>query len=304
MKEKPVIPPFLRRGDKVAIVSPSGVVSREAVQSAISVIEAWGLKVVTGRHVFASDTIFAGTDEQRLTDLQEALDDSSVKAIIFSRGGYGFSRIIDRIDFSSFSESPKWLVGYSDITVLHLWINNLFGFATIHGEMALNYANPTRTPRTIESVRQMLFGEPEPLGWRGQAVDAKTVSGVLTGGNLSLIYAMAATVARPEPAGRILFIEDIGEYYYHLDRMMVALKLAGMLTNLSALLVGSFDDMKEPQAVYGKTTEEIITGIAGGMGFPIFFGFPSGHTADNVALRMGSEAEISLSVDGYRLRYL
>jgi muramoyltetrapeptide carboxypeptidase len=304
MKEKPVLPPFLRRGDKVAIVSPSGVVRQEAVLSAIKVIEAWGLKVVTGRHIFASDTIFAGTDDQRLADLQEALDDSSVKAIIFSRGGYGFSRIIDRIDFSTFSVSPKWLVGYSDITVLHLWVNSLFGFATIHGEMPLNYANPTRAPRTIESVRQMLFGEPEPLDWKGTAVNAKTVSGILTGGNLSLIYAMAATVARPEPSGRILFIEDIGEYYYHLDRMMVALKLSGMLSNLTALLVGSFDDMKEPDGAYGKTTEEIITDIAGGLGFPIFFGFPAGHTPDNVALRMGSEAEISLTVDGYRLRYI
>jgi muramoyltetrapeptide carboxypeptidase len=303
MREKPVIPPFLREGDKVAIVSPSGVAGREVTERGIKVIEGWGLQVVAGRNLFASNAIFAGTDEQRLHDLQEALDDNTVKAIISARGGYGMSRIIDKIDFSAFTASPKWIVGFSDITVLHLWVNTLFGIATIHGEMPLNYSNPNRTLRSAGSVREMLFGTTVPCCWKGNAVNQADAAGIITGGNLSLLYSLAGTVARPETAGRILFIEDIGEYYYHLDRMLVSLKLAGMLDNLSALLVGSFDDMKEPKAEYGKTTEEIITEIAGGAGYPIFFGFPAGHCDDNVAIRMGSKAEIKVTDGGYRLAY-
>lgn len=304
MKEKPVIPPALKKGDKVAVISPSGVVSEEAVLAAVKVIESWGLRVTLGKSVFASDSIFAGTDDERLFDLQDALDDSSVKAIICARGGYGLSRIISRVDFSKFEASPKWIVGFSDITVLHLWVTSLYGVATIHGEMPLNYTNPERTPRTVESVRQMLFGHAEPCIWNGNAVNPAPARGIITGGNLSLLFSLAGTVARPETAGRILFIEDIGEYYYHLDRMLTSLKLAGMLDNLAALVVGSFNDMQEGRVAYGKSAEEIITVIAGGLGYPVFFGFPAGHTSDNLAICIGREAVIASEPEGYSMKYI
>ena len=198
MTEKPIIPPYLRQGDRVAVVSPSGVVDAKAVENAIKIIESWGLKVAVGASCLASEGPFAGTDAQRILDLQQALDDDSVKAVLCSRGGYGMSRIIDRIDFSAFVASPKWIVGYSDITVLNMWVGTLFGVATIHGEMLLNYNNPDKTGRTVASVRDLLFGKPAVYDWVGATVNSMTATGILTGGNLALLYSLAGTIARPE----------------------------------------------------------------------------------------------------------
>jgi len=158
MKNNCIIPPILRKGDKVAVVSPSGMAEPEAVRRGVALIEGWGLRVATGISVVASDGQFAGSDALRLADMQMALDDPTVKAVFCSRGGYGLSRIIDKIDFSSFAASPKWIVGFSDVTVLHTWIASLYGIATIHGEMAVNYGDPKRTDRTLTSVRELLFG--------------------------------------------------------------------------------------------------------------------------------------------------
>lgn len=304
MKEKPIVPPFLSKGDRVAVVSPSGVVDPLAVKSAVKVIESWGLQVTVGESCLAVDGPFAGTDAQRITDLQQALDDDSVKAVLCSRGGYGMSRIIDRIDFSAFVASPKWIVGYSDITVLNMWVGTLFGVATIHGEMLLNYNNRNKTGRTITTVRDLLFGEQAAYSWDGVAVHGRTATGILTGGNLAMLYSLAGTIAMPETDGKILFIEDIGEYYYAVDRILQSLRLGGMLSNLAALLVGDFSDMQDQRIPFGKSIEEIVTDVAGGFGYPIYFGFPSGHSDDNPALYLGREAVITAGGSSLNLKYL
>jgi muramoyltetrapeptide carboxypeptidase len=304
MKETPIIPPYLSAGDKVAIVSPSGVVEPGPVQAAKSIIEGWGLEVITGPNMLASEGQFAGTDDSRISDMQEALDDPTVKAIICSRGGYGMSRIIDRIDFAAFTANPKWIVGYSDITVLHLWVQTLFGITTIHGEMPLHYSNPAKTPETITSVRDLLFGKPLDYEWQGNVVNPVAAEGIITGGNLALMFSLTGTVARPETEGKILFIEDTGEYYYSVDRMLHSLRLAGMLDNLAALLVGDFGDMKDNRIPFGKTVEEIVTNVAGGYGYPVYFGFPAGHCDDNIAFCLGRGAKISSDKGINNLKYL
>jgi muramoyltetrapeptide carboxypeptidase len=304
MKEKPIIPPYLTSGDRVAVVSPSGVVDPLAVKSAVKIIESWGLQVTVGDSCFAVDGPFAGTDAQRILDLQQALDDDSVKAVVCSRGGYGMSRIIDRIDFSAFVASPKWIVGYSDITVLNMWVGTLYGIATIHGEMLLNYNNSDKTERTISTVRDLLFGEQPVYSWDGMAVHSKTATGILTGGNLAMLYSLAGTIAMPETEVKILFIEDIGEYYYAVDRILQSFRLGGVLNNLAALLVGDFSDMLDQQIPFGKSIEEIVTDVAGGFGYPIYFGFPSGHSDDNPALYLGREAVITAEGSSLNLKYL
>ncbi|MBE0674660.1 MAG: LD-carboxypeptidase, partial [Bacteroidales bacterium] len=298
MKNDSIIPPILRKGDKVAVISPSGMAEPEAVQRGIAVIEGWGLRVATGASALASDGQFAGTDALRLADIQLALDDPEVKAVFCSRGGYGLSRIIDRIDFSSFAASPKWIVGFSDVTVLHTWIASLFGIATIHGEMPVNYGNPQKTDRTLTTVRELLFGGSLTYEWEGAVTNPARAQGILTGGNLSLLYSLAGTVARPDTEGNILFIEDTGEQYYSVDRMLTSLKLAGMLSNLAGLLVGDFSNMQDGRIPYGKSVTEIVNDIAGGFGYPVWYGFPTGHCNDNMALALGCRVSIVAAGSG------
>ncbi len=298
-----IIPPYLKKGDRVAVVSPSYVVDRAAVMNAVKIIESWGLQVTMGASCLAAEGPFAGTDSQRIIDLQLALDDSTVKAVMCTRGGYGMSRIIDKIDFTAFVASPKWIVGYSDITVLNMWVGTLFGVASIHGEMLLNYNNPARTARTITTVRDLLFGKAPEYKWDGVTVNTNTAKGILTGGNLAMLYSLAGTIARPETEGKILFIEDIGEYYYAVDRMLQSLRLAGMLNNLAGLLVGDFGDMQDQKIPFGKSVEEIVSEVAGSFGYPIFFGFPSGHSDDNPAIYLGREAAITADSSSLNLEY-
>jgi muramoyltetrapeptide carboxypeptidase len=276
-----------------------------AISRAVAVIEGWELVVATGRNALASHGQFAGTDAQRLADMQQALDDRSVRAIFCSRGGYGLSRIIEKLDFSQFVASPKWIVGFSDITVLHTWIGSLYGIVTIHGEMPVNYGSARRTERSMTTVRDILFGNEISYEWEGSVINGATAEGTITGGNLSLLYSLAGTVARPETDGKILFIEDTGEQYYSVDRMLTSLRLSGMLDNLAALLVGDFGNMQDGRIPYGMSVEEIINEIVGGFGYPIYHGFPAGHCSDNLAIAMGMPVSIiadgGINKMGYRL---
>jgi muramoyltetrapeptide carboxypeptidase len=287
-----IIPPYLKEGDHVEIVSPSGVVDRDVVLKAAKKLEASGLFVTIGKNAFKNNGCFAGTDTERLNDLQEATSDPDIKAVFCSRGGYGVSRIIDRVDFSPLKENPKWYVGFSDITVLHLWLSTICGIVSLHGEMPLNYFNPKKTTECYDTLINALFGKSGEILWKADRDDVIDVTGPVTGGNLSLIYSLIGTPAEPHTEGSVLFIEEVGEYYYHLDRMLTSMRLSGCLSNLKALIVGGMERITEGSVPYNRSIEEIILDVAGHYSYPVVFNFPAGHISDNRAIYIGREARL------------
>jgi len=282
-------PPFLKAGDKIAIVASARKISLQELQPAIETFKSWGLEVVLSKNLFGSDHQFSGTDAERAADLQSALDDNSIKAIISARGGYGTIRIIDKIDFTKFKQHPKWIIGYSDITVLHSHIHN-FGIETLHATMPINFLVNNEA---VETMRKALFGEKityhmaqHPLNKTGVA-EAQVV-----GGNLSLLYALTGSASSIHTKGKILFIEDLDEYLYHIDRMMVSLKRYGKLSELAGLVVGGMTDMKDNQIPFGKTAEKIILDAVKEYNYPVCFNFPAGHIDRNLAIPLGRKMKL------------
>lgn len=295
-------PQALKIGDKISIISTARKISLEEVQPAINLLTEWGLEVVLGENLFAEDHQFAGTKVQRLADLQQALNNGEIKAIFCARGGYGTVQLIDEIDFSDFKKHPKWIVGYSDVTVLHNHINQHFGIATLHATMPINFK--TNTKAALQSLKDALFGN--TLNYQcvchayNRLGEAK---GELVGGNLSILYSLTGTASQINTEGKILFLEDLDEYLYHIDRMMQNLKRAGMLHGLKGLLIGGMTDMNDNTIPYGYSAIDIIKNIVADYDFPVAFGFPAGHLADNRALIMGEEVVLKVEEGGTTLTF-
>jgi len=299
--KKSITPAYLKPGDCIGIVAPARKISAEELAPAIQEIENWGLKVRLGKNIYAARSQFAGADEQRCTDFQDMLNDAEVKAIIAARGGYGSVRIIDSLDFSSLRKNPKWIIGYSDMTVFHNHIHAHYGIETLHATMPISF---TKDAESLSLLKKTLFGEnPEywigdhPLNRKGEA------TGTLIGGNLSLLYSLASTPSDIDTTGKILFLEDLDEYLYHIDRMMMQLKRSGKLENIMGLVIGGFSEMKDNTVPFGKTAEEIILDTVKEYPYPVCFGFPAGHGVQNYPLVMGREVAFSVK-EKTSLRFL
>ncbi|HTN47777.1 MAG TPA: LD-carboxypeptidase [Flavipsychrobacter sp.] len=293
------VPPYLKPGDTIGITCPAGYVSFERVAYAITVLEKWGFKVKVGKTVGSEHFYFSGNDAARLTDLQQMLDDESIAAILMGRGGYGVSRIIDELDFSKFIESPKWICGFSDITVLHSHLHAIYKIPTLHSPMCGAFQPETENADYILQFRAALTGQPvsqefpaSPYNRTGEA------TGILTGGNLAMLAHLTGSVSEADMDGKILFVEDIGEHYYNVDRLLLNLKRAGKLEGLTALLVGSFTDMQDTERPFGQTPEEIIWDKVREYDYPVAFNFPCGHQAVNYTLKLGMDYHLKITDDG------
>jgi muramoyltetrapeptide carboxypeptidase len=290
-----VIPPFLKKGDKIGIVSTASRIDRKVVDPAIDLLISLGYNVLICKHTFSSFHQYSSPDAERAADLQEMLDNPEIKAIICSRGGYGTLRTLELIDFSHFIQNPKWIIGFSDVTVLHSKFNNL-GIASIHGVMPRNFLQDGKKSQSFQNLLDTLTGK--PLSYEIHSdINNRTgkAAGQLVGGNLSILYSLRGTPYDIDTTGKILFIEDLGEYLYHLDRMMMNLKTGGKLKNLDGLLVGNFAGMKDLDEPYGKSVEEIIFDAVSEYGFPVAFQFPAGHAQDNFALKLGVKTTIEVT---------
>lgn len=272
------------------------------MDDAIALLQSWGLEVVLGETVNASYHQFAGDDDLRARDLQRFIDDDSIKAIIAARGGYGTMRMIDKVDFSRFAQNPKWLVGFSDITVLHTHLFNNYWSQTIHGQMPINI--PDASVHSLETLRKALFGEELHYHFHSHALNRDgNASGILVGGNLSLLVAVAGSVSDIDYSGKILFIEDVGEYLYSIDRMMRNLKRAGKLTSLAGLIVGGFSETKDNDIPFGQTVSEIIMETVKEYNYPVCFDFPAGHIPDNCSLILGKMLNLSVHKTEVNVKY-
>lgn len=292
-------PPYLKEGDTVAIVSTARKVSKFEIKPAIDLLKSWGLEVQTGKNLYKEENQFAGSDEDRAGDLQRALNNKNVQAVLFARGGYGTVRIIDQIDWKKFIKQPKWLIGYSDITVVHSHVHRHCLVQTLHAPMSLNI--PKLNAPCLQVFKETLFGKPlryssskqlpqlEKLNRKGKS------KGRLVGGNLSILYSMSGTPSEIDTAGKILFLEDLDEYLYHVDRMMMNLKRSGKLKDLAGLIVGGMSEMKDNPIPFGKSAEEIIHDAVKEFSFPVVYGFPAGHIPNNYPLIMGSEVTLNVT---------
>lgn len=287
-----IFPSFLQPGDRIRIVAPAGNVSKEKVLPGIELLRETGYEVVVGRHVFGRHFQYAGTDEERLADLQEAFNDHQTKAIICARGGYGSVRIIEKLDFAPLLKHPKWLAGFSDVTILHTVLNKL-PLASVHGAMPGSFLENKKPGKSFQSLMEALTSGHSQVEMEANSFNrAGKASGELVGGNLSLLYNLQGTPWQLDTRGKILFLEDVAEYLYHLDRMMQNLRLSGQLKGLSGLVVGGFSEMKDNDSPFGKSVFEIIREAVHQYNYPVCFDFPAGHIPKNISLILGGSYDL------------
>lgn len=282
------LPPYLKKGDLVAIVCPSGYMPAEKAETCIKVLQDWGYRVTAGKTLGNQFHYFSGTDAERLADMQAMLDNPEVKAILCGRGGYGMSRIIDALDFTRFRKKPKWLIGFSDITVLHAHVYQQYKIATLHAPMAAAFNDGEFENEYVQSLRKALKGIVSKYTCDAHVLNRTgTATGELIGGNLSLVAHLVGSRSSFTTKGRILFLEDVGEYIYNIDRMMIQLKRSGMLQSLAGLVIGGFTDMKDTTIPFGKDVYSLIHEHLAEYKYPVCFDFPVSHDKNNYALKVG-----------------
>ena len=294
-----ITPEKINIGDKIGILSTARKISFKELNPAIEILESWGLKVVLGKFLFEEYNQFSGITSQRIADLQNMIDNEDIKAILCARGGYGTVQIIDKIDFSALNRNPKWIIGYSDITVLHSHLNQL-GFATLHATMPINFSE--NTPESLESFKNAIFGKvnfiqtpPHNFNRIGR-VEAEII-----GGNLSILYSLLGSISDVNTDHKILFLEDLDEYLYHIDRMMINMKRNEKFQNLKGMVIGGMSDMNDNDIPFGKTAEEIVFEHVKEYDFPICFNFPAGHLDDNRGIRLGVSSVLDINENGVSL---
>ncbi|MFT3982097.1 MAG: LD-carboxypeptidase [Ferruginibacter sp.] len=300
------IPAYLQKGDTIGITCPAGYMAAEKAQTCIDTLQKWGYEVMVGKTLgSASQTYFSGTDEERLDELQAMLDDKSIKAILFGRGGYGTGRILDQLDFKEFKKHPKWLIGFSDITILHCHLFSRFNIASMHAPMAAAFNDGGAGNEFVLSLKKAIAGKkasytaaPHAFNKTGKA------SGKLVGGNLSLLANSIGTPSEPDTRNCIVFLEDIGEYIYSTDRMLRQLLRAGKLQKAAAIIFGGFTDMKDTERPFGKTIDEVLADAVKDIDVPVCFHFPVSHNKENYALKVGMKYELNVGKKIVRLKEL
>lgn len=299
-------PPYLKQGDTVAIVAPAGILkNREGeINKAKALLKSWGLHVAMGKYVFNDGDHFAGTDDERCQDFQDALDDKSISAIWSARGGYGSVRILDKLDWTKFKENPKWVIGYSDITAIHNEVHNL-GVQSLHAMMCTSLQDDAETiKKTISTFKDAIFGTGLHYTLAGSKYNQPgNASAPLTGGNLTILHSLLGSKTSIDTSGKIVFIEEIGEYKYHIDRMLQSLKRAGYFDSCKGLIIGDMTKIKKNTTPWGKSIEQLILDALSEYNFPIAFNMKAGHEKDNRALILGKTIQLKVSKEGSTISF-
>ena len=290
------IPPYLKKGDTIGIVCPAGYMPAAKAQTCIETFQKWGFKVSVGKTLGSQFNYFSGTDEERLQDLQQMLDDKNINAILCGRGGYGLSRIIDQLDLSNFKHNPKWIIGYSDVTILHAHLYTKLKTASLHSPMASAFNDGGAENEFVQSLRKAITGKKINYNCPAHSLNKKGIAeGELIGGNLSLVCHLIGSVDEFDTRNKILFLEDVGEYIYNIDRMFMQLKRANKLGKLAGLIIGGLTEMKDTTIPFGQNIHDLILDKVAGYNYPVCFDFPVSHSERNYALKIGVKHLLNVS---------
>jgi muramoyltetrapeptide carboxypeptidase len=302
-KENMIYPPKLKPGDTVGIVAPARKISPQQLEGALEILHRWGLKTLLAKNIYSSKhSYLAGSDEERREDFQSMIDNSKVKAIICARGGYGSTRIVEEIDFTSFEKTPKWIIGFSDVTAFHLLLVSM-GYASIHATMPIFFSNDD-SKISVESLKKILFSGACAIPWEpNESNRIGHAEGTVVGGNLSLLVDSLTTPSEPDTTNKILIVEEVDEYFYKLDRMFTQLRRTGKLTNLAGLIVGHMTDLKNSDLAFGETVDEIVMHAVRDYKYPVAFSLPSGHKNPNIGWIHGGLAALDVSINKVTLSY-